>query len=457
MQRNIYRINIYGLLILMVSLSSLLCVILPVRALAQSESEAEVVVRAHFDAILAENYKEADTFFSREFKAAFKTDIARMQAYYRARIEQLKRGYTITDISPLGDADRESMRITVDFGDPRPDDGVEITERIFYYMIRQNSTDTDASAGKAWRIDIFDALSYESLGDARRRPYLYTGQEWDEFASRELIARQGLFRIQMALESFFQENRNYPFRLLGDDSRRDELISANKLGPKYPQCGFANRSMRSVHFEEKSSGDFSYYGYDSDSDGSNDGYWLILHGRDESGFYFEGRDSIFILSNNMSASQREQAEGFAQYWQTTEGQSLAITDVTEFMLPSFKSGSALAGAPETPSLDELARQIKQGDALSGILETAGNMFEEASGATALSESADLLPSDLASVPAAGSLPELRALYIGNWIISSAAGRLMHLFGPSGPGNPFAAIKVDEELTVHSFGSWNETD
>jgi hypothetical protein len=447
--------RLQGSMALLASLACLLCLMLP--APAQAETEAEAVVRSHFEAILAENYKEADTYFSREFRTAFKGDIARMQAYYRTRMEQLKRGYVFAEVSPLGDADRETMRITVDFGDPQPEDAVDITERIFYYMIRQNSTDTDASAGKAWRIDIFEALSYESLSDARRRSYLYTGQEWDEFASRELIARQGLFRIQMALESFYQENRNYPFRLLGDDSRRDELISANKLGPVYPQCGFANRPMRSVHFEEKSSGDFSYYGYDSDGDESNDGYWLILHGRDESGFYFEGRDTIFILSNNMSASQREQAEGFAQYWESSEKRSLAITDVTEFILPSFSAGSQLAGAPATPSVDELASQINRADPISGNLETAGNMFEEAAAGTDQQAAAGSQPAEESETEDPTGLASQRALRIGNWIMDSAAGRLLKLFGTIAPSNPLATITVSEDLTVHSFGSWNETD
>ena len=449
MLQNPYNCRQRAGLYLLASLVMSLCLLPPRPALAQSG--AEQVVRAHFDAILAEDYKLADTYFSREFRSAFKGDIARMQAYYRTRMDQLKRGYEIIDAVTLDDGDRETMRLTVDFGDPRPDDDIEITERIFYYMIRQNSTDGDASAGKAWRIDIFDALSYESLADARRRPYLYTGEEWDEFASRELIARQGLFRIQMALESFHHDNQNYPFRLLGDYSRRDELISANKLGPKYPQCGFADRPMRSVQFEEKSSGDFSYYGYDTDGDGSNEGYWLLLHGRDESGFYFEGRDTIYILSNAVGMSQLDQALGFAQYWQSRAGTAPVLTDVTEFLLPEYITGGPLSASPATPSMDELASQIQRGDSISGNLERAGNMFEEEVANTTEGEQSE------SPEQAAGSavLPPARlARLVGNWIAASALGRLQFLLGPLPPPDPMAAIKVTEELKVYSFGLWD---
>ncbi|MEZ5339420.1 MAG: hypothetical protein R3F46_14310 [bacterium] len=414
----------------------------PVQALAQTGPEA--VVSGHFAAITAQEYAQADGYFSREFRSAFKADIARMNAYYLARAAQIARGYEIRDVSPLSDADRETVRVTVDFADANPDDGSDITERIYYYLIRQNSTDPDAYEGKAWRIDIFDALSFDSLADARRRPYLYTGQEWDEFASRELIARQGLFRIQMALESFHQEHQSYPFRLLGDDNRRDELINANKLGATYPPCGFNDRPMRSVQFEEKSSGDFSYYGLDADADGVNEGYWLLLHGRDENGFYFEGRDTIYVLSEQAGLTQREQAEGFAAWWEARNGTAPTLTDVTEFVLPEYRPGSMISGAPATPSIQDLSRSISSADPVEGIVTGASEMLEAQN-----QPAAPLDPGHQA------------ALYGGNvagWISSWARTRMAQLSAAPNEAesrpDPLSSLVVAEELTVHSFGSWD---
>ncbi|MCB1186437.1 hypothetical protein KDL29_04645 [bacterium] len=435
--------------------AGLLALLAPGLALAQLPP-GDVVVE-HFKAIAAEEYVDADHFFSREFRTAFKADVARMNAYYRTRREQIARGYEIREITPLEDADRETMRVTVDFSDGSPDDGVDITERIYYYLIRQNNTDSDAFEGKAWRIDIFDALSFDSLADARRRPYLYSGQEWDEFASRELIARQGLFRIQMALESFHQENQGYPFRLLGDDNRRDELINSNKLGATYPPCGFNDRPMRSVQFEEKSSGDFSYYSVDTDGDGVNEGYWLLLHGRDEGGFYFEGRDTIYVLSEAVGLTQREQAEGFAAWWEAREGQSPVLSEVTEFILPEYRPGNAINGAPVAPTMDDLASSISRADPVSGIVENASELLSAGQPA----ESADRAASGTVQIP--GSAPAVlraadRGGSVAGWIASSAQRRLMELLGISpqaeGSADPLAALEVGQELTIHSFGSWD---
>ncbi len=409
-----------------------------------AQAAAEDAVLAHFEAILAEQYVQADQYFSREFRAAFKGDVDRINAYYRTRAAQLARGYSISAISELDDGDRETMRVTVDFSDADPQDGVDITERFFYYLVRQNSTDRDAVDGKAWRIDIFDALRFDSLADARRRPYLYTGQEWDEFASSELIARQGLFRIQMALESFHMENSGYPFRLLGDDSRRDELISSNKLGATYPQCGFNDRPMRSVQFEEKSSGDFTYYSVDADSDGVNEGYWLILHGRDEGGFYFEGRDTIYILSDAVGLTQREQADGFSAFWQARTGTAPQLTDVTEFLLPEIRQGGPFTGTPATPSLDDLASEISRADPVSSIVDGASEMLQ----ADQASDAA--LPEQAGTDNAFSG----RGLAVARWISGSAMARIMQLLGPAPSPDPLAAIDVGEELTIHSFGSWD---
>lgn len=398
---------------------------------AQAQSGPEEAVVAHFDAIMAQEYTQADMYFSREFRAAFKADVDRMNAYYRTRAGQLARGYEIRDVSPLDDGDRETMRVTVDFADEDPDDGLEITERIFYYLVRQNSTDRDAVEGKAWRIDIFDALGFDSLADARRRPYLYSGQEWDEFASRELVARQGLFRIHMALESFGRENGGYPLRLLGSDSRRDELISSNKLGATYPNCGFDDRPMRSVQFEEKSSGDFSYYSVDTNGDNIYEGYWLLLHGRDESGFYYEGRDTIYILSSNSGWNQREQAEGFADFWAAREGSAPVLTDVTEFILPEIRFGGTL-GAPPAPTMEQLTERIAGAEPVEAPAPEQGSLDR----------------------PRSTSGFYMGGIAVGAWVRSWANDRLEHFFGPDAPPDPLEGIKVEVPLEVHSFGSWD---
>ena len=119
---------------------------MPRPALAQSGPQ-EVVV-AHFEAIMAQEYVQADTYFSREFRAAFKADVERINAYYRTRAEQLARGYEIREVSPLDDGDdRETMRVTVDFADADRDDGLEITERIYYYLIRPQNACGEGDLG----------------------------------------------------------------------------------------------------------------------------------------------------------------------------------------------------------------------------------------------------------------------------------------------------------------------
>src|SRR5690606_21541904 len=82
---------------------------------AMAQTPAQSVLEAHFDAIMQQEYVQADQYFSREFRAAFKADISRMNAYYRTRAAQIARGYEIRDAISLDDADRETMRLTVDF------------------------------------------------------------------------------------------------------------------------------------------------------------------------------------------------------------------------------------------------------------------------------------------------------------------------------------------------------
>src|SRR5207237_199327 len=125
--------------------------------------------------------------------------------------------------------------------------------------------------------EIYDALRYGTLAEARRRPYLYTSEAWPEDASRELIARQGLFRIQWALSSYFAVHGAYPGVLVGGGNAGDALLKEKEL-PAYPQNGFAARPMQNVDVGYASPGDFAYYAVDADGDGKAEDYWLLLHG-----------------------------------------------------------------------------------------------------------------------------------------------------------------------------------
>jgi hypothetical protein len=306
----------------------LICCLLLAAGLGAGQAyaaDAADVVRGHFLEINAEHYTQADQYFSDAFRRAFKGDFASMDRYYRTRRKQLGTGYSITGVTRLNDKDRETMRVTVDFNDADPDSAVLVTERLHYYLIREKAVegsplrDTD---GMAWRIDIFDALAYDTLAEARRRPYLYTREAWSEDEGRELKAQQGLYRVQQALESCWRVSGAYPEQLLGADNRRDDLIRGKYLPEKYPACGFADRPMECVEFGIRSSGDFSYYSYDTDGDGKRDAYWLLLHGKVEQNALFAGRDCVLLLAQSYAADQPGLAPVFAAWWQAQRNERI---------------------------------------------------------------------------------------------------------------------------------------
>jgi len=287
----------------------------------------EDTVSAHFAAIQAEEYTQADAYFTEAFRSAFKGDLAAMDNYYLTRRVQLSSGYSIGEVLPLADEDKETARVTVEFHDPDPDAVISIAERMYYYLIREKVEDSAplrGSDGRAWRIDIFDALSFDSLADARRRPYLYTREVWPEDASRDLRSRQGLFRIQQALSGYYREHGEYPFRLRGGDNRRDELISGGYLRERYPGNGYNGSPIKFEEFGKKSSGDISYYSVDADGDGLREGYWLLLHGKTADEFYFQGKDTVYILGTAPATMQLQMAEAFSVFWLARAGEHLEL-------------------------------------------------------------------------------------------------------------------------------------
>ena len=52
---------------------------------------------------------------------------------------------------------------------------------------------------------------------------------WPDEESKELKSRQGLFRIQWALESYFYDKLQYPERLFGGTHNRDPLVVGGYL------------------------------------------------------------------------------------------------------------------------------------------------------------------------------------------------------------------------------------
>lgn len=306
-------------------------------ALAQDAHYPAETVEAHFQAILAEEYTQADEFFSAAFRRAFKVEQrAQIDNYYLTRKEQLAPGYEVVDTRILADADKDTAVVIVEFADPNSHAIFSVSERMHYYLIYEK-VDAGASLadrdGFAWRIEIFDALRYDTLADARRRPYLMTREAWPEDEGRELISMQGLFRIQDALERFRDINGQYPFRLLGSDNRRDELISGGYLLGRYPDNGFNGGSMRSQEFGNKSSGDFAYYSVDADGDGWREGYWLLLHGKIQAKYIFEGYDTVLIMSNLPVVSQLELAQLFSRFWAQRAGEELVISSQMPESMP----------------------------------------------------------------------------------------------------------------------------
>jgi len=317
---------------------------------ARADEGPQAAVESHFAAITAEDYTAADRWLSRAFIRAFKADVVKLNAYYTARRAQLARGYTIMDSHALSDPGRETAAVVVEFGDPHPEAVVNITERMYYYLIREKAA-ADApgvdSRGLAWRIDIFDALGFDTLADARRNHYLGTREAWDEDMGRELRSRQGLFRIQWALTQYAGGHGQYPLRLLGEENRRDELITAGYLTGAYPLSGYSGKAMRSVGVTDSAAGDFTYLSIDANGDGQPEGYWLLLHGKDPSKSYFRGLDIVYVLGSSGSLGQNELAQEFAAFWQATAGAQLELTGASEPLVPQ----GGLVPTPEQAGLE----------------------------------------------------------------------------------------------------------
>jgi hypothetical protein len=431
-------------------------------ARAQQPGPADVV-RAHFAAITAEDYTGADAYFSAAFLRAFKADVQKLNYYYIARQAQIAAKYEVTEVVKLNDPGRETMLAVVEFGPFNPDAFVTATERMHYYLIREK---VEAGAplrdaqGMAWRIDIVDALRFDSLADARRRPYLYTHDSWDDDASRELRSRQGLYRIYLALEAFREANGQYPFRLLGGENRRDELIAGKYLADRYPACGFAGRSMDEYGADRNHAGDFGYYAVDNDGDGKREAFWLILHGKEQSGFYYTDRDIVYIINQEYAPDQRTLAEQFADFWRGYRGQTLALRDITwERGLDEQPAGVAAAAADALQRLSDSQLPGQQlAPTFPGVITP-----REASAISAPAATAEPLVDDAAVGTTASPEPDANAgttappLIVQDatsfaWTVQLAAqlSALAAKLRPAG-SEPLPEPTPAEELEVHSYG------
>jgi hypothetical protein len=296
------------------------------------------VVNAHFKAIAAEDFAGANTYFTDAFLRAFNSDADGLRDYYTTRRQQVGPGWKVLETSDLTDEGKQTAVVVVDFSDPRETSPVLITERMYYYLMRvpvKGKAYGVSTDGKAWRIDIFDALRFPTLADARRRPYLYTKDAWPEDLGRELRSRQGLFRVQWALTQYFAEKGEYPQLLNGGEDKNDPLIAGGFLPGAYPVNGFSAVPMRRAEFNLKSPGDFYYHGLDSDADGKVEGYWLLLHGAVSERNYFAGYDTICIASGDASQDQTQLANAFAAWWTRSGGEQLQLTGATSARVASF--------------------------------------------------------------------------------------------------------------------------
>jgi hypothetical protein len=296
------------------------------------------IVNAHFKAIAEEDYAGANTYFTDAFLRAFNSDSNGLREYYTARHQQVVPGWKVVESNALADEGHEAAMVVVDFLDPRKESPVQITERMYYYLLRvpvKGKTYGAAADGKAWRIDIFDALRFSTLAEARRRPYLYTKEAWPEDEGRELRSRQGVFRIQWALTQYFSEHGDYPAALQGGADRNEPLISGGYLQGAYPENGFTSKPALFSEFNTNSPGDFAYYALDANGDGKHEGYWLLLHGALSERNYFSGHDAIYIASGDASQDQTQLANAFAAWWVKRGGEQLQVTGATAARVASF--------------------------------------------------------------------------------------------------------------------------
>lgn len=326
---------------LLVACTALLAALTLPHTVQAADAMPQEVVEAHFKAILAEDFKGADEYFTRAFRDAFGKELTRLNEYYIVRGMQLKGGYTFKEAVELGDTGKSTAVVVVEFGDPSEINPVLITERMYYYLSREKAKGFGVGRdGQAWRIDIFDALRYDTLAAARRRPYLYTQQAWPEDAGRELRSRQGLFRLQLALTAYRDEHGSYPLQLAGGQDNSDPLLAGPYIDA-YPLNGFGERPMQHAVLDQRSPGDFAYYPVDAEGDGAAENYWLLLHGADSGGFYFLEHDIVHILSS-LDGTQQELAYNFAGWWQARGG---ATVTPTTAILPraALVRGYALGG------------------------------------------------------------------------------------------------------------------
>jgi hypothetical protein len=420
---------------------------------AADQSEPEAVLEAHFAAILAEEYKLASEFFSWAYDKAFRDDIRERDQYYLARRQQLEPGYRIIDVVPLTDPGIDAVRITVDFSDPRTDAAVLVSERMHYYLIREDAgADAPlADEGQAWRIEIYDQLAYDTLAAARRRAYLYTSEAWDEPGSGELRSQQSVYRIMLALEQFHTARGTFPFRLLGGDNRRDELISGSYIVGAYPPNGFTRKPMKAVELGAEAPGQFTYVSVDADGDEVFEEYWLLLHGAIPESFIFDGYDIVLIISSYEESEQLKLATRFAVLWQNLTGEQLNLSDEwsRELELP-------VPGVSE-PGWDPVASHFaatmpKPDQAMpEGVNTGAGTVSQAASAALNRNEVAAPPVATGAQVRPPQITPELlRAVlrHLGPVVTRAVSARVPGLYPETPaqyPGTPA------EPLAVYSFG------
>lgn len=285
----------------------------PAPALGQDDASA--VVEAHLSAIKAQDYSEAESWFSDAFRAAIMPKVKFVNSYLlELYIAMHGGGFELSSPLPL----EEERFVLISATLPET--------AVFYYLIKQ---------ANGWRIEAFSEYEFSTMADGRRELYLFTNRDWNDDDSKELKCRASLFQIQRELETYKDEKGEgfYPTNLKGGRMRDPLTIWGYfDMDKGYPVNHFNSKPMYAAEFalslRKPSAGDFSYIPLDNNGDGKMESYYLVSWGRGESkNVLFEGTAIIGLLAGDDERQEKQIITDFIEYVIEHFGVSLALKKV----------------------------------------------------------------------------------------------------------------------------------